>query len=87
MCIIISDLGLPPEFHVLLPHGKKDSNLNEDNIYKMVGNASFPELKTFYQKIDPVAPYATTTLIQQQQQQQQMLTQRVGNSQWMRWAS
>lgn len=34
----------------------------------MAGDNSFSELKTFYQKADPVAPYATTPLIQHQQQ-------------------
>lgn len=63
----ISDLDLPPELRVLLPgQNKKEPELHEDNIYKMAGDGSFPELKTFYQKVDPVAPYATTALIQQQ---------------------
>ena len=40
----------------------------------MAGDGHFPEMKTFYQKVDPVAPYATTALIQQQN----MMKQRVG---------
>ena len=68
------DLDLPAEFRVLLPPGKKEQEINEENLYKVAG-AGFPELKTFYQKVDPVAPYATTTLIQQQQQN--LLKQRV----------
>ena len=71
----ILDLDLPPELCVLLPHGKKESEMNEDNIYKMAGDGSFPEMKTFYQKQD-VAPYATTALIQKQN----LMKQRVCNT-------
>lgn len=62
------DLDLPPELRVLLPgQGKKEAELQEDNIYKMAGDTGFPEMKTFYQKVDPVAPYATTALVQHKQ--------------------
>ncbi|XP_053372877.1 roundabout homolog 1-like [Mercenaria mercenaria] len=60
-----NDLDLPPELRVLLP-GQNKQEQEDDNIYKMAGDGSFPELKTFYQRVDPVAPYATTALIQQQ---------------------
>ena len=70
----ISDLDLPPELRVLLPgQGKKGVELQEDNIYKMAGESSFPEMKTFYQKVDPVAPYATTALMQHQQVMKQQV--------------
>ncbi|XP_060573508.1 roundabout homolog 1-like isoform X3 [Ruditapes philippinarum] len=60
-----NDLDLPPELRVLLP-GQNKKEQEDDSIYKMAGDGSFPELKTFYQRVDPVAPYATTALIQQQ---------------------
>ena len=72
---VFTDLDLPAEFRVLLPPGKKEQEINEENLYKVAGGVGFPEMKTFYQKVDPVAPYATTTLIQQQQQN--LLKQRV----------
>ena len=69
-------MELPPELRILLPpHGKKEHDYNEDNIYKMAGDGNFPEMKTFYQKVDPVAPYATTALIQQQHLMKQRVSQ------------
>ncbi|XP_069115422.1 roundabout homolog 2-like isoform X5 [Argopecten irradians] len=52
----VGGMGSPsPEASNLLD--QKDMELQDQNIYNI------PQMKTFYHKKDPVAPYATTTLI------------------------
>ncbi|KAL5019774.1 hypothetical protein ScPMuIL_002666 [Solemya velum] len=53
--------GLSPEVTNLLDQNK-DLEMKDQNIYNTAMN-DIPQMKTFYQKPHPVAPYATTALI------------------------